>query len=129
MGVDVKTDTSGLDALIGRLGKADAIVKTAAFQVESNAKTAVQTGAKTGRVYKRGKGKSHQASAPGEAPATDTGNLVNGISTQKVGDANWEVPVAADYAAKLEEDRPFLEPAVKKVEAAFNAAALKLLEG
>ena len=127
--MDVTTDTTGLDGLIKRLSGADKVVRTAAFQVEANAKTAIQTGAKSGRIYKRGKGKTHQSSAPGEAPATDTGNLVNGISTQKVSDANWEVPVAADYAAKLEEDRPFLEPSVKKVEAAFNAAALKLLEG
>lgn len=33
---------------------------------------------KTGRIYYR-RGKAHQASAPGEAPASDTGNLVRGF--------------------------------------------------
>jgi hypothetical protein len=32
---------------------------------------------RTGRLYKRGKKKLHQASAPGEAPAPDTGQLRN----------------------------------------------------
>jgi len=32
---------------------------------------------RTGRLYKRGKTKLHQASAPGEAPAPDTGQLRN----------------------------------------------------
>jgi hypothetical protein len=36
---------------------------------------------KSGRTYKRGS-KSHQASAPGEAPAIDTGNLVNSIEVK-----------------------------------------------
>ncbi len=32
-------------------------------------------GERSGRVYRRGKTKTHQASAPGEAPANDYGNL------------------------------------------------------
>ena len=38
----------------------------------------IQTGSKSGIVYKRKKG-THQASAEGQAPATDTGELVGGI--------------------------------------------------
>lgn len=50
-----------------------------------DAKRSVARGPKTGRIYMKGKNRNirHQASAPGEPPATDTGKLVNSI----VGDA------------------------------------------
>ena len=50
-----------------------------AMLVRNHAVKAVQKGPKSGRVYVRGK-VQHQASAPGQAPATDTGNLAGGIS-------------------------------------------------
>ncbi|TGU44635.1 hypothetical protein EN788_22220 [Mesorhizobium sp. M2D.F.Ca.ET.145.01.1.1] len=40
----------------------------------------VNTGPKTGRVYRRN-GVVHQASAPGQAPAGDTGDLASKIGT------------------------------------------------
>lgn len=54
-------------------------VLAGAMLVEAEAKQRIQRGPKTGRVYTRG-AISHQASAPGEAPATDTGRLVSSIS-------------------------------------------------
>jgi hypothetical protein len=59
------------------------VVAKTAFDIEGHAKRAIQTGSKTGRVYrqkrtttsKKGRSKTrvieHRASAPGEAPATD----------------------------------------------------------
>lgn len=44
--------------------------------VEQRAVDLINNPPKTGRVYVR-RGTKHQASAPGEAPATDTGTLVN----------------------------------------------------
>lgn len=44
--------------------------------VDQEAVRLIMTGPKTGRVYRR-RGVEHQASAPGEAPANDTGRLVN----------------------------------------------------
>lgn len=44
--------------------------------VEKRAVYLITHGPKTGRIYHR-RGVSHQASAPGEAPASDTGTLVN----------------------------------------------------
>lgn len=44
--------------------------------VEARAISLILDTPKTGKVYRR-RGVSHRASAPGEPPASDTGNLVN----------------------------------------------------
>lgn len=57
---------------------------------------------KTGRIYRRN-GVDHQASAPGESPANDTGNLVK--SMREVFDhenLTGTVVVGTDYAKRLE---------------------------
>jgi hypothetical protein len=61
----------------------------------------IETGAKTGRVY-RFRGRPHQASAPGEAPANRSGRLARS-GDFKV--RNWQemtVGETADYAGFLE---------------------------
>jgi len=79
---------------------------------------------KSGKEYPRG-GKTHTASAPGEAPARDTGHLGQTTTFKliNVNDATKlsvaEVSVSAEYALALEfgrEDgsiapRPFVRPA------------------
>ncbi len=90
----------------GILGKA----RQAAFRgvvrgTESVAETAIrkmQSGTKSGRTYRR-RGKTHIASAPGEAPAVDSGRLVQSTTTkynptELYGTVNW----ATEYAAALE---------------------------
>lgn len=136
------------------LGK---VVRNTAAKIELRAKLAIQTGPKTGRVYEKGetavsfktkagkevsfiarkgkKAKTHQASAPGEAPATDEGHLVNSIQTVSHGELSSEVRVGADYGATLElgsEDgktaaRPYLGPAVENVRPAFDRDVVKAL--
>jgi hypothetical protein len=44
--------------------------------VERHSVELIENTPKSGRVYRR-RGVTHQASAPGEPPASDTGNLVN----------------------------------------------------
>ena len=108
----------------------DAAVKKTAFDIETDAKLSIMTGPKTGRTYKRGKGE-HQASAPGEPPATDYGNLVNGISTEHKKKLESWVVSAADYSLDLElgtenmEARPFMKPAVEQNEKPFFRACAK----
>lgn len=51
---------------------------------------------KSGRMYGL-----HQASAPGEMPAIDTGNLA-AIKVEHEGDEKWVVYTEAEYAAHLE---------------------------
>ena len=50
------------------------------IMVENDARLSIMKGPKTGRIYPRPGGKTHQASAPGESPANDTGRLVSHIN-------------------------------------------------
>lgn len=80
--------------------------KTAVFRgtelVHETGTQKILSGPATGKVYKR-RGVEHQASAPGEAPASDTGNLAQDSETEYTtdgltGSAVWR----AIYAARLE---------------------------
>ena len=90
----------------------------AAEEVRTEAIRLILSTQKTGRLYRR-RGAEHQASAPGEPPATDTGRLVNSINTE-VDTQNLVVRVTANaaHADALEfgtrnmEPRPFMRPAL-----------------
>lgn len=77
--------------------------------------------------------KIHRASAPGEAPATDTGNLVNSGYAKRARRALWHVGYTAEYARPLEFGtprilpRPFLRPAVDRFRQAFVDAMRQVL--
>lgn len=77
-------------------------------------------GAKGGRTYRRGR-RVHQASAPGEAPAIDQGDLANsydaymesehsGVVRATVGHA-----VHTEFGTKKMAARPHMRPALEKV--------------
>jgi len=73
---------------------------------------------KTGRIYTR-RGVTHQASAPGEPPASNTGRLVNSIQTvYDTKNLTGTVGTSVEYGGYLEfgtqtiEPRPFLRPAL-----------------
>lgn len=96
------------------------VVFTAANYVRSEAILSIGQGAKSGRIYKRGN-IFHQASAAGQAPATDTGFLVNNIALVFDADRTGaSVESRAPYSGELEFGtknmgaRPFLHPAVEK---------------
>jgi len=55
-------------------------ISDVAFKVEGDAKYNIQTGSRSGKSYRRGN-VTHNASAPGEFPKTDTGELVANINT------------------------------------------------
>lgn len=107
-----------------------AVVQKTAMRVERRAKDSMQL-SHSGRRYQRGK-KSHQASAPGETPAIDTGNLVNSIGNKMTGPASAEVFVGAEYGAALEfgtskmAARPSLRPAVDAEQQGFIDEMMKL---
>lgn len=83
----------------------------------------------SGRVYTRPGGKTHQASAPGEPPTTDTGRLINAIATAitatglLVTKVAVGVRLAIAYWRDLEfgtvrvAPRPFIRPAVQLAKA------------
>lgn len=112
-----------------------------AKQVEKEAKQSILSGDKTGHTYTRGN-VAHRASAPGEAPASDTGRLVNSINTE-VSKSALESTVSAGsgavkYARMLEfgttkmAARPFLFPALEKskpfIRARFDQALSKTID-
>jgi len=95
-----------------------------AKKVEGEAKRSITAGGKTGRIYKR-RSVTHQASAPGEAPASDTGALVNRGFRVEPEDTSLSVAVivGTEYAKALEfgttkmAARPFMFPALEKSKA------------
>lgn len=139
-----------------------ASVVSASHLLRNEIVRSIQKGPKSGRVYRRGrigslpngakgdrrvKAKAytfHRASAPGEAPATDTGRLVNSINLlfpqegkglqSKIGviDLNQQeigktgAPTNVKYALWLEmgtskvKKRPFIVPAFKKTRGAMQ---------
>jgi len=113
----------------------DEVCGNTALDIQARAQMAIMNPPKSGRIYRRGN-VVHQASAPGEAPATDTGNLVNSAYTKKLGQADYETGFTAEYAAHLEfgapnahiAPRPYLRPAVEAVRDAFMSAIRRIVE-
>lgn len=151
MNIEVTINTRGIDMTTVNLTRLDQIVRNQAVTVEALAKAAM-TGPKSGRVYKKSRRRrtgtttakrrtrKHRASAPGEAPAVDTGNLKSSIKKRRVGNMVWEVYVgqeASKYGTALEfgsprrrlAPRPFLRPALEAVRKPFIAAIERELFG
>lgn len=92
----------------------DKAIKKTATDIRNTAVKNISQGVRRGRLYKR-RTITHQASAPGEYPKTDTGRLVGSIRT----DFRYlEADIGSDlnYSAYLElgtkhmEPRPWLQP-------------------
>ena len=96
------------------------IVRKEAFDIERDMKRSMR-GAKHGIVYYRGPNRRpHRASAPGETPARDSGDLVNSIRVLTPAPETAQVVIGVEYAGYLEygtrhmEPRPFVVPAVER---------------
>lgn len=91
------------DAVLEKARKAAlGAVTRGGFAVHEEATSQILDGEKTGRIYRR-RGVEHQASAPGEAPASDIGRLVQSGKVELkpaelAADINW----STDYAEGLE---------------------------
>ena len=91
--------------------------------VRNTAVESILRGVKTGiTVTKYNPNRTHQQSAAGEAPASDTGRLANSISHDVIKEGNTLIGRAiasTDYAIHLEfgttnmAARPFLQPALR----------------
>lgn len=106
-----------------------------ALSVEEEATRLIETGSKTGRTYRR-RGVVHQASAPGEAPASDSGRLKQS-STVEV-DKNeisstvtWRTLYAAmlEFGTALMLPRPFARVALANKRAEFTQAIREAIRG
>jgi hypothetical protein len=130
---DVKVETKGLkevNAALQAYGKdlgnsLALIVDATALEAVTDVRKAIQGPPKTGREYARGvnNDKVHRASAPGEAPATDTGTLVNSIYNESRGKYSRAIGSRLSYAYILEfgwfpnpkeTERPSWIPAVER---------------
>lgn len=105
-----------------------AILRKTGLDLEAEIKISL-SGSRHGRIYKVSKtGKTHQASAPGEAPATDTGNLKGSIGMETPSATRVIVFVGANTAMGLEYGtrrmlaRPFVRPSIEKIRPSFMAA-------
>ena len=103
--------------------------------VRSTAQASILRGSKTGRIYEKyGPRRTHQASAAGEAPASDTGTLARSIDMD-INEQELSVDVGTNvfYAKWLElgssiaKARPFLLPALDKHKARFVAMLRAIL--
>lgn len=107
-------------------------IKLASYMVQATARKSILRDPKTGIVYGK-----HQASAPGEAPASDTGNLARNIIVLADERTHMSYVVSrAPYSAALEygavrnkdsefftlAPRPFMRPALE-----LNRAAIRKL--
>jgi HK97 gp10 family phage protein len=148
--MSIEVQIIGLDKLQERARKLGVNMATqmqqavlaSVLKIEAEAKTSLNTGGKSGVVYKR-RSVTHRASAPGEPPATDTGKLVSSIRSNVRRDVDGAalgtVLAGAAYAKDLEfgtsnmAARPFMFPAAEKskpeIEQFFRTAATRALEG
>lgn len=120
-GITLRTEFNRLPdlqaALPQRTGR---VVAQIAHELEADIKERMDE-PKSGRWYG-----AHQASAPGEAPAIDDGQLVNSVQAQQIGPFAWQVATNQAQAPVLEfggagvEARPSFGPAAE--------AALPVLE-
>ena len=108
------------------------VINGGAQLIRGEAIKSIQTGPKSGRVYEKyNPRRTHKASAPGEAPASDTGNLVSQIRVKEENKDLIKVESNATYSSFLEFGtskmlaRPFLFPATERsrpkiTQAVFN---------
>jgi len=108
------------------------IVKGGGQLIRGEAVKSIQQGSKSGIVYEKyNPRRSHRASAPGEAPASDTGNLVSKIIVKQKTKNITNVESNANYSAFLEygtskmQPRPFMLPAFEKSKKPITEATFK----
>lgn len=118
--IEIRTVKDNTNKFLNDLNILNEIIEKAATETEKEMKKSITNGAKTGLIYTR-RGVKHRSSAPGQAPANDTGKLVGSISTKSRKKGIVEVVIGALYAMPLEfgnsrmKARPFIIPAVEKV--------------
>lgn len=99
------------------------VVNATGLEVRGDIVKRIQRGPASGRVYKKyNPSRVHKASAPGEAPATDTGRLVGSITFTEDGPMSVTIGSALAYASYLEFGTHKMAPRPAWVPAAEDAA-------
>ena len=135
--MDIKINVKNLDKVLSQLSRLNKelekpfqeVVKGGGQLIRAEAVKSIQSGGKSGIVYEKyNPRRSHRSSAPGQAPASDTGNLVSKIRVKQKNPNTTQVESGADYSAFLEygtskmQPRPFLFPAFEKSRAKITQA-------
>ena len=109
--IQIKVNSAELKKIINQ---AENLVSESSVYMAEEMKKSITSGAKSGRRYG-----SHTSSAPGQAPANWTGQLLKNIKVQKMKGISF-VYITAKYAQFLEfgtskmRARPFIIPAFIK---------------
>ena len=126
--VSLKITPEKLNRMLEESGQ---MLEYAALACEKEMKKSITSGSKTGNIYSSDN-KIHISSAPGEAPASDTGHLVNSIKMKKNSKYSYEIDITAVYSVLLEfggariQARPFILPAFKNSVKKLNRYLLNL---
>ena len=116
------------------LASLDEAVEDAAIELHGLITRGIQRGPATGKVYKR-RSVTHRASAKGEAPMSDTGQLARSIRWDKTFDLKATVSSHLDYAKYLEygtvniKPRKIWEPSLLKIEKKFGKMVSDQIKG
>ena len=90
--MDIKINVKNLKKVLSQLNTLNKdlepdfqqVVKGGGQLIRAEAVKSIQSGAKSGIVYQKyNPRRQHRASAPGQAPASDTGNLVSKIRVKQ----------------------------------------------
>lgn len=111
-----------------------ATIEAFVLDAHSEAIDLMRSSRPSGRVYRRGKGgRTHRASAPGQPPAIDTGNLVGHVEFD-VGPGFGELGATVMTGLWMEQGtsrvrpRPWLLPAISKSEEKLKRAIENVFE-
>ena len=146
--MDFTIKTTNLKKVMNKLSKLNKqlepdfqeVVKGGGQLIRGEAIKSIQSGAKSGIMYQKyNPRREHRASAPGQSPASDTGNLVSKIIVKQKSADVTNVESNANYSAFLEygtskmEPRPFMFPAFEKskkpiINAVLNRVKQKIME-
>ncbi len=128
-GISVRTVFNNLHLVVPAVNKAAGIsAHKIAVEVREDIHDAMEA-PKHGNTYLIG-GKIHQASAPGEAPAVFSGDLIASVKEEQVNATTWDVPAEGKDGQQMWEygmngpasARPFLRPAADKARAKYGNA-------
>lgn len=140
----IRVELDGFNALLeqlqdlGEVGEEviEDTITDLVMDTHENAVDGIQRGPKTGRIYRRGT-VTHQASAPGQYPASDTGRLASNVRFElpSGGNMTGRVGTNIQYGAYLEfgtsrmEARPWLLPSFEKAKVGVEKELKAKLEG
>jgi HK97 gp10 family phage protein len=138
---DFKKVEQAMQELVNNVGKPfEQVIEGGGQEIRKEAVRSIQQDPKSGIIYQRyNPRRRHQASAKGEAPASDTGFLVSQITMnvreKTDGSVVGQIISAAPYSAHLEygttnmTERPFMQPALeknrRKIHSMFKKGVLK----